>query len=64
VFAYEVTFHVPGRELFAGVFQQVRRTTIRRVRTLQRRLDAAEPDKLTAQKLTALKKVLEQTPEP
>jgi DNA-binding XRE family transcriptional regulator len=63
-FAYQVTFGIPASELFAGVFEQVRRVTVRRVRVLYRRLDTAEPDKLTAQKLAALKKVLEPTPEP
>jgi transcriptional regulator with XRE-family HTH domain len=62
MFAYEVIFRIPPRELFAGIFEQVRRITIRRVRALHRRLGAAPPGRLTAHKLAALKEVLEHMP--
>jgi len=58
-FAYETVFRVPARELFAGIFEQVQRVTIRRARALHRRLSAAPPGRLSTQKLTALREVLE-----
>ncbi len=61
-FAYETALRASVRELFAGVFEQARRITLRRARALQRRLNASPADRLTTQKLTALKEVLESTP--
>lgn len=60
-FAYQVTFGIPASELFAGVFEQIRRNTVRRIRTLYRRLDTAPPNRLTTQKLAALKNALNPT---
>ena len=54
-FAYEVVFRAPARELFGGIFQQVEHTTLNRVQLLVRKLKAAKPDRMTAQKLRALK---------
>jgi transcriptional regulator with XRE-family HTH domain len=59
VFAYEVVFRIPARELFGGVFEQVKRVTIRRVRALYRRLRTSAPDRFTERKLAALRKALE-----
>jgi transcriptional regulator with XRE-family HTH domain len=63
-FAYEVIFRVPSSKLFAGIFDQVQRAAIRRVRALHRRLDAAAPDRYTAQKLAALRETLESVAKP
>jgi transcriptional regulator with XRE-family HTH domain len=59
VLAYEVVLGVPARELLAGIFEQVQRVTIRRAKTLYRRLDATPHKRLTAQKLMALREALE-----
>lgn len=58
-FAYETVFRVPVRDLFAGIFGQARRVTIRRARALYRKVGADAHGRLTAQKLMALKEVLE-----
>ena len=63
-FAYETVFRVPARELFAGISEQVRRITIRRARVLHGKLGAAASNRLTAQKLSALKEVLESAAKP
>jgi transcriptional regulator with XRE-family HTH domain len=56
-FAYEVISGTPARELFAGVFQEVESTTIKRVHLLIRQLEAAKPDRMTTQKLEVLKAI-------
>ncbi len=40
--AFEVIFHTPARELFAGIFQEVERATERRARLLARRIAAKQ----------------------
>ena len=54
IFAYEVIFRAPARELFAGMYQKVELVTLERIQTLARKLDAAKPDRLTARKMQAL----------
>ena len=54
-FAYEVIFRVPARELFGGVFQQVEHATLKRVQLLVRKLNTANPDRMTALKLKVLR---------
>jgi transcriptional regulator with XRE-family HTH domain len=61
-FAFEVIFRVPTRELFAGIYEQARRTAIRRARVLHRRLSLAPPDRMSAPKIIALKVLLESIP--
>ena len=46
-------FGTPGRELFAGTFERVKRQLAKRARILENRLNA--PDALTAQKLSVLR---------
>lgn len=58
-FAYEIIFRTSARELFAGVFEGARRTTIRRVQALHEKLDTNPPERMTAQKLAALDAALE-----
>ena len=55
VFAYEVVFGVPARELFGGVFQQVEGATLRRAQSLVRKLKATKPDSIAARKLKVLR---------
>jgi transcriptional regulator with XRE-family HTH domain len=57
VFIYEVVFQVPARVLFAGMFRDVERATIRRAQALARKLNTAKPDSLTARRLQALKAI-------
>ena len=57
ILAYEAFFGIPSRELFAGLYEKVERETFRRVRVLMKKLRAAEPSRLTAHKLAALKAI-------
>src|SRR5205823_906586 len=54
VFAYELIFGVPARELFAGVFQRVEGETLRRVQLLSQKLKQAKPNQRTSRKLELL----------
>jgi transcriptional regulator with XRE-family HTH domain len=54
VFAYEVIFRAPVRNLFAGLYQKVEETTRARARLLSEKLNAAGPDRITARKLAVL----------
>ena len=62
VLAYELIFHTPARELFAGVFEKVEADTLRRAADLTRRLRAQRPDRVTATKLAALHAICGQSP--
>lgn len=55
VFAYEVIFGAPVRNLFAGFYRKVEKTTVARGRLLAKKLNTAKPDRFTAHKLTILK---------
>jgi transcriptional regulator with XRE-family HTH domain len=55
VFAYEVIFRTPAKDLFAGLYQKVEKTTRARARLLAGNLNAAGPDRITARKLGALR---------
>ena len=56
-FAYEVIFGTPPRELFAGVYQKVERTTIKRARMLAQKLAKEGPNPVTSRKLEILRAV-------
>lgn len=56
--AYEVLFGVPLRELFGGLFEKVEATILKRARVLARKLSAASPTSLTAQRLDQLRPLL------
>jgi hypothetical protein len=58
VFAYEVIFRTPVRNLFAGVYQKVEQTTMARARVLVKKLSAAKPDRFVTRKLRALNALL------
>jgi len=57
LFAYEVVFGAPARELFAGGYQKVERTTQKRAQLLTRKLNRATPDKMATRKLQILKAI-------
>ena len=63
-FAYEAVFHVPARELFAGIYQGVERETLSRARVLSRRLAKRKPDRLTAHKLAGLREAARRHTQP
>jgi transcriptional regulator with XRE-family HTH domain len=54
VFAYELLFGTPSRELFAGIFQRVEEETLRRVQVLRLKLQQAKPRRRTNRKLEFL----------
>ena len=57
ILAYEIVFRVPARELFGGIFDAVEMSTHRRVEALIKRLNAAESNRATAAKLSALRAI-------
>ena len=56
-FVYEAVFRTPARELFAGIFQEIERTAVKRAQVLARKLTTAKPDRLTTHKLQVLRAV-------
>lgn len=58
VFAYELIFGTPARELFAGLFQLIERRTISRAALLASRLRQRNPDRITARKLQLLEAII------
>jgi transcriptional regulator with XRE-family HTH domain len=57
LFAYEVMFGAPARELFAGVYQKVERTTQTRAQLLTRKLSRATPTPMATRKLHILEAI-------
>lgn len=53
--ACEAIFHVPTRDLFAGLYRKVEKATQSQARLLTKRLDGASPDRTTARKLAVLR---------
>ena len=51
---YEVLFRAPVRDLVAGLFEEVERSTVRRIGVLARKIHRRKPGALTEQKLDAL----------
>lgn len=58
VFAYEVVFRTHARELFAGLYENAQRSILKRVRLLQRRLNAQPASPLNSHKLNSLAAIL------
>ncbi len=56
--AYEVVFGVPGRDLFAGIFQKVEEKTKKRAQSLAQRLKVARPDRITLEKIRILEAIV------
>jgi transcriptional regulator with XRE-family HTH domain len=57
VFAYEVMFGAPARELFAGVYQKVEKTITNRAQLLTRKLSRATPTPMATRKLQILEAI-------
>ena len=57
LFAYELVFGAPARELFAGVYQKVEKTMLSRAQLLTRKLNRATPNSLATRKLNILKAI-------
>ncbi|MDQ3816147.1 MAG: helix-turn-helix domain-containing protein [Acidobacteriota bacterium] len=58
VFAYELIFGVPARDLFAGLFQMIERRTINRAVLLASRLRQGKAGRVTARKLELLDAII------
>ena len=57
LFAYEVVFGAPARELFSGAYQKVEKRTLNRAQLLTRKLNRATPDRMATRKLQILKAI-------
>ncbi len=57
IFAYEVMFGAPARELFAGAYQKVEKKIHHRAQLLARKVSRAMPDRMAAHKLKILKAI-------
>jgi transcriptional regulator with XRE-family HTH domain len=57
LFAYEVVFGAPARELFAGAYQKVEKRISNRAQLLARKVSRATPDKMAPRKLQILKAI-------
>jgi transcriptional regulator with XRE-family HTH domain len=58
VFVYELILGATARELFAGIFQEIERTTINRAVLLASKLKQAHPKRMTARKLELLRAII------
>jgi transcriptional regulator with XRE-family HTH domain len=57
LFAYEVVFGAPARELLAGAYQMVEKRTKNRAQLLARKVSRATPDQMATRKLQILKAI-------
>ena len=57
LFAYEVVFGAPARELFAGAYQKVEKRISKRAQLLTRKLNRATPTPMATRKLQILKAI-------
>src|SRR5882724_5813154 len=57
LFAYELVFGAPSRELFAGVYQKVEKKILNRAQLLTRKLNRATPNSMATRKLQILKAI-------
>lgn len=57
LFAYEMVFDAPPRELFAGVYEKVEKKIKNRAQLLTRKLSRATPDKMATRKLQILEAI-------
>jgi transcriptional regulator with XRE-family HTH domain len=64
VFACEVIFGIPARELFAGVYQKVEETIKQRAQVLAGKLNAGKPDRFKRRKLDKLTAISSANSEP
>jgi transcriptional regulator with XRE-family HTH domain len=57
IFAYEIIFHLPARELFAGHYLKIEKNVLKRAQLLARKTSAVNSDAITRRKLQALKAI-------
>ena len=57
LFAYEVVFGVPARELFDGAYQKVQKKISKRAQLLTRKLNRATRNSMATRKLQILKAI-------
>jgi transcriptional regulator with XRE-family HTH domain len=57
LFAYEVMFGAPARELFAGAYQKVEKRIFNRAQLLTRKLNRATPTPMATRKLQILEAI-------
>jgi transcriptional regulator with XRE-family HTH domain len=57
LFAYEVVFGAPARELFAGTYQKVEKRISNRAQLLTRKLNRATPTSMATRKLEILQAI-------
>ena len=57
LFAYEVMFGAPARELFAGAYQKVEKRISNRAQLLTRKLNRATPNRMATRKLEILQAI-------
>src|SRR5262245_46021759 len=57
LFAYEVVFGAPARELFAGAYQKVEKRILNRAQLLTRKLNRATPNSMATRKLQILRAI-------
>ena len=57
LFAYEVVFGAPARELFAGAYQKVEKQISNRAHLLTRKLSRATPSPMATRKLQILEAI-------
>ena len=62
VFAYEIIFNQPVRDLFAGTYDSVRRDVHKRAGQLIRTLETDAKDSQTERKLQLLRTIVESKP--
>ena len=59
VFAYEIIFNAPVRDLFAGFYETVRRDVAKRAGELLRSAGSGEPDGRDLRKFLLLRRIVE-----
>ena len=57
IFAYEIVFQAPARELFAGLYNRMERQTIRQAISLSKTLSKQTAAARTTQKIESLKAI-------
>ena len=62
MFAYEILFRTPARNLFPGVFHEVRRATLTRATALAKRLTKQSSTPSTIRKLKVLREITSEPP--
>ncbi len=58
IFAYEVLFKAPARELFAGVYNRVELATLKPAASLEQKLSDQKQTRITSRKIESLRKAV------